>query len=139
MKRRKIFWKILKGLQIDKIMAGYVSVFFMIGFGICLLEPTIEGYLDSLWYCFGVATTIGFGDLLATNILSRILTVILSLYSTLIVALIPAVLINYFIEYMEMRKSESAIVIIDKLENLDKLSREELVELSKKIKTITKK
>ncbi len=139
MKKRKLFWKVLRIVQADKILYGYIGTFLLIAVGIMLVEPTITSYGDSLWYCYVFASTIGFGDFVATNIFSRILTVILSLYSIVIVALIPTVLVNYYLEFVAVRKNESSLVFVDKLQNLNKLSKEELKEISEIIKKNMKK
>ena len=38
-----------------------------------------DSFGDALWYSFAVVTTIGFGDVVATTLVGRIITVILGL------------------------------------------------------------
>ena len=51
-----------------------------------------------------------------------------------IVALIPGILVSYFIEFNKIKSNESVVAFLDQLEHLDTLSKEKLRELSKKVK-----
>ena len=101
---------------------------------IYLVEPNIQTVGNSLWYCFAASTTIGFGDIVAVTLLGRVLTVILCIYAVLIIALIPGVVVSYFIEFNKIKSKESVVVFLDQLEHLETLSKEELRELSQKVK-----
>ena len=59
-------------------------------------------YLNALWYCFAVVTTIGFGDMTAVSAIGRGLTVILGGYGIIVVALITSIIVNF---YGEMKKA----------------------------------
>ena len=59
-------------------------------------------YANALWYCFAVVTTIGFGDMTATSVIGRILTIILGVYGIVVVALITSIIVNF---YGEMKKT----------------------------------
>lgn len=134
MKKARVFWKIMKYTKADKIISGYLLFFAAVAFVIWLFEPGIHKFWDSLWYCFVTSTTIGFGDFVAVTIVGRIASVALSIYSIIVIALVPGIVVSYFLEYTKVRTDESILLITDKLENLDKLSKEELKELSLKIK-----
>ena len=63
------------------------------------MEPnTFPTYLDALWYCFAVVTTIGFGDFAAVGVIARIGSVILGIYGLIVVAVITSVIINFYNE-----------------------------------------
>lgn len=64
----------------------------------------------------------------------RILTVILVLYGIFVIALIPGVVVNYFVEFNKIRYNESLLMFMDRLEHLDTLSKEELREISQDIR-----
>ena len=61
-------------------------------------------YTNALWYCFAVVTTIGFGDMTATSMIGRILTVVLGVYGIIVVALITSIIVNF---YGEMKKTRA--------------------------------
>ena len=134
MKKIKLLWSILRSVEADKIFTGFLGFMLFIAFVIQFVEPNINTYSDALWYCFTVVTTIGFGDLVVVTTIGRALTVILSMYGILVVALIPAIIVGYFMEFRKKNIEKSTEIYLEKLENLDKLSKEELKELSELIK-----
>ena len=90
--------------------------------------------MDSIWFCFATSTTIGYGDIVAVSFIGRILSIFLSIYSIAVVAIFTAVITSFFMEQAKIRAKENARKFIDDLQHLDELSKEELKELSKKIK-----
>ena len=134
MRRIRLLWRILKITHADKLLFGFLVYFILTSIMIYLVEPNIQTVGDSLWYCFAASTTIGFGDIVAVTLLGRVLTVILCIYAVLIIALIPGVVVSYFIEFNKIKSNESVVVFLDQLEHLETLSKEELRELSQKVK-----
>lgn len=134
MKRSKLIWRILKRTGAVKLIYGFLAVFFIISIAIMLIEPNINTFSDSVWYCFSVMTTIGFGDITAVTLIGRILSVILSIYSILIIAVIPGVLTSYYIETIKLRANDSIEKFLYDLEHLPELSQKELEELSERVK-----
>ncbi len=139
MKRNKIIRNILKRTGASKILCGYIVMLLCIALAIMIVEPDIDTYVNSLWYCFNVITTIGFGDVIAVTTLGRILSIILSVYSILIIAIIPGILTSYYIESIKIRSNESMEKFLYDLERLPSLSKDELTELSEKVKEFHKK
>ncbi|MEF9935205.1 MAG: potassium channel family protein [Clostridium sp.] len=134
MRKIKLLWNVLRSVDGDKIFLGFIGFLAIIAFFIGLVEPDIQGYSNALWYCFAVVTTIGFGDMVAVTTVGRILTVILSMYGILIVALIPGIVVSYFNEFKKKNEDETTSMYLDKLERLNELSKDELTELSSLIK-----
>ena len=66
--------------------------------------------------------------------ISRILSVILSVYAVIIIAITTGVIVNFFNQMIEIRRKNTMAEFIDKLENLQDLSKEELADLSMRIK-----
>lgn len=94
-KGRKMLRQAFKLAGVDKIFKGYLLYFIVVAIVIWIVEPSINRFGDSLWYCFAVATTVGFGDFAATTILGRIITIILSIYSLGVVALFTAIITSF--------------------------------------------
>jgi len=119
---------------VEHFTLGYVAVLLLVAFGVWQVEPDITTFSDGLWYCFAASTTIGFVDIVAVTAVGRILTVILVLYGIFVIALIPGVVVNYFVEFNKIRYNESLLMFMDRLEHLDTLSKEELREISQDIR-----
>lgn len=134
MRRISLLWKVVRITHAERFAVGYVLLLFLVAVAVWLAEPDINTFSDGLWYCFAASTTIGFGDIVAVTAVGRILTVILVLYGIFVIALIPGVMVNYFVEYNKIRYNESLLMFMDRLEHLDTLSKEELRELSENVR-----
>ena len=139
MKKSKLIIKVLKRTGAIKMLYGFIGLFLAISLLIMIFEPKINTFSDSIWYCFNVMTTIGFGDVTTVTIVGRVLSIILSVYSILIIAVIPGVLTSYYIESIKLRSNESMEKFMNDLEHLPELSKEELSDLSERIKQFQKK
>lgn len=136
MKKGRVFWSILKRTNTDKIAAGFGVYFLISAFFIMLVEPGIHRFGESVWYCFSVVTTIGFGDFTAVTVLGRTASIVLGIYGVIVLALIPGVVASYYMEVVKIRARESAEEFLYKLEHLEEMSREELRELSEQVKKV---
>lgn len=116
------------------MMLIYIIWFFIAAVPIWLAEPNINSYGDSLWFCFASATSIGYGDIAASTPLGRILAVILSIYSIAVIAIFTAVVVGFFSDIAKARTNDSLQKFTDDLEHLPELSKEELEDLSKRVK-----
>ena len=132
--RRRLFLKAFKLVGADKIMLIYIIWFFIAAVPIWLVEPNINSYGDSLWFCFASATSIGYGDVQADTLIGRIIAVILTVYSVAVIAIFTAVVVGYFNEMAKARANESLQEFTDDLEHLPELSKEELEDLSNRAK-----
>ena len=115
-------------------MSGFVAFMLLTALVIWACEPEINTYREALWYCFTVVSTIGFGDVVVHTSISRSLSVVLSLYAVVTLAIFTGVIVNYYTQLVELRQQESLAVIMDKLERLPELSRQELEQLSDQIR-----
>ena len=136
--RRKMFRQALKTSGADKIILGFLGFYLVAALIIWIFEPTINNYFDSMWYCFVSMTTIGFGDVSATTLIPRLVTVILWLYAAVVLAIFTAVLTSFFMDAAKLKANESVQEFLSELERLPELSKEELEELSKRVKTFKK-
>lgn len=134
MRQGKIFWSILKRTHADKIVTGF-GVYFLISAAVIMLaEPEIHRYGESIWYCFSVITTIGFGDFAAVTVIGRAASIMLGLYGVIVLAIIPGIVASYYMEMVNFKNGDSGEAFMYKLEHLDELSKDELKEISEKVK-----
>ena len=142
MKKKQIRRMLRKAFQTagaDKIIGSYLIVFFVCAIPIWLIEPHIHSYIDSLWFCFASATSIGYGDVVAVTLVGRIITVVLSVYSIAVIAIVTAVITSFFTDLARFRANESVREFVDELEHLPELSKEELENLSQRVEDFQKK
>ena len=104
-----VFGRIKVGMLMDivrqtyaaEIIGGLLLLIFVFSFMLMIFESNIKNYGDGLWYCFAIVTTIGFGDIAATSLIGRIMSVILGVYGIVVVALITSIIAAF---YGEMKK-----------------------------------
>ena len=138
MKKLRVFKGILRDSGVTKILVIFLIFVVACAFIIWLREPEIRTFADGLWYCYAVVTTVGFGDIEVHTHLARILTVILSGYAVIVIAILTGVVVNYFLKISKLKNENSIEAVVDKQEHLPDLSKEELEELSEKIKKFRK-
>ena len=138
MRKSRIMWNVLKRTGADKLLYGYLVLLLVISFVIVLVEPDINTYFDGLWYCYNVLSTIGLGDTIAVTFVGKVLSIILSVYSILIIAAIPGVITSFYLEVIKLRTNESMEKFLYDLERLPELSEKELGEISEKVKKFNK-
>lgn len=136
MKRYRLLWSIVRRTHTDKLLYAFLVNLFVVALFITMAEPQITHYGDGLWYTFVACTTIGFGDFAAVTLIGRILTVYMAVNEILLVAIIPGVVVSYYLEVIHRRERESLTVFLDKLERLPELSEEELREISERVKKL---
>ena len=139
MKKTRLIKIILKRTGALKFLTTYIIIFAGVSIGVWIVEPNIKTPIDSVWYCFSVATTIGFGDITAITILSRAMSIFLSICSILIIAVVPGIITSYYIESTKLKEQESIAKFLDDLEHLPELSKEDLQSLSEKVKKFNRK
>ena len=128
----------MRRLQFDRIIAGFVVFLFVASAIIAAVEPGIHGLGEGLWYSFVACTSIGFGDLVAVTFTGRLLTVIITIYEILIVAMFSGVVVSYYLEVVHRRENETLTAFLDRLEHLTELSDEELAEMQDQVKRFKK-
>ena len=139
MENIRLFWFIVKKCHFDKFLIGFVISFFVAALIIQAAEPGIGNYGDALWYTFVSCTSIGFGDFAATTFIGRILTVYITCYEILLVALLSGVIVSHYLEVIHRREDYTATVLLDKLMHLTELTPEELAKIESKAKEFDRK
>lgn len=136
MKKLRVLWIILKRTKATQIIFGFVVFLFVSALAIQIFEPNINRYSDALWYCYSVISTAGFGDFVAVTFIGKLCSVLLTIYSIFVVAIVTGVVVNFYSQMVEMQRKETLAMFMDKLERLPELSKEELEIISKKIKKL---
>lgn len=141
LKGLRLFYFVMKQTHMLPIIGGFIIYFFIMATIIFFTSNTsvtqysnIENYGDALWFSFASVFTIGYGDIWVSGVVGRILTVLLVIYGVFIIAIIPAVFLTFYQEKMNQKFNSSASYLLDKLEHLEELSKEELKNLSSDIK-----
>ncbi len=134
MKSFRLLLKLLRETHTVKIWMIFLAFFFVCAFIVWFREPEIQSFPDAMWYCYAVVTTVGFGDMVVHSHLARILSVILSIYAVVIIAITTGVIVNFFNQMLEIRKKNTLAEFVDKLEHLPDLSKDELEDLSKRVR-----
>ena len=134
MKRIKVLGSVLKRTRADKIIIGFIVFIFAIAAVIQLVEPDINRYGDALWYCYAVISTAGFGDVVAVTFIGKMCSVLLTIYSIFVVAIATGVVVNFYTQMVELQRKETLAMFMDQLERLPELSREELENISRKVR-----
>lgn len=136
LKNFRVLRRIMKETHATKVWNTFLIFFFICAVLIWLREPDIETYGQALWYCYAVVTTIGFGDLTVQSFISKIISVALSIYAAGVIAIMTAVVVNYFNHLVELRRKESLTALIEKLKVLPELPKEELEDISERVRKL---
>ncbi len=134
MRHYHILRRILRETGAHRVWTGFLLQLLFTALIIWLREPEIHTYREAVWYCYAVVTTIGFGDIVVHCFISRVLSILLSVSALFVIAILTAVVVNYFNAVSAARSGDTLMVFMDKLERLPELSPEELKELSDRVK-----
>ncbi len=134
MKKLRLLGRILRNTGADSVIIGFMGFMLLCGLLIWLREPEIKTFGEALWYCFTAVSTIGFGDVVVHTALSRVLTVLMSVYAVAVLAIFTAVVVNYFQQVIARGRKEALEAFLEKAERLPELSREELEALARQAK-----
>lgn len=134
MRHYHILRRVLRETGAHRVWTAFLLQFLITALIIWLREPEIHTYREAVWYCYAVVTTIGFGDVVVHCFLSRVLSILLSVSAMFVIAIMTAVVVNYFNAVSAARSGDTLMVFMDKLERLPELSPEELKELSERAK-----
>ena len=134
MKSLRILGTLFRQTGADKILLIFAAFIAFSSILIWLLDPAVDSPGDSLWYCYAVATTTGFGDVVPDTFLARTISVILSIYAAVVIAIFTGIIVNFYNQLSSVRNRETITAFMDKLETLPDMSKEELKELSEKVR-----
>ena len=101
-----ILLNIIRETYVLEIILGLILMIVACSSIFTTLEDNMVDYWDALWYSFALVTTIGFGDITATTLIGRALSVFLGIYGIVVVAIITSVIVNFYGEMRRIRKPE---------------------------------
>ena len=133
-KRLAILIRVLKNTHADRVMLSFAAYVFVCAALIAVFEPTIPTFRDALWYCYAVISTAGFGDVVVTTFIPRVLSVILTIYAGLVIAIVTGVVVNFYTQVIDMKNKATVSSVLDQMERLPELTEEELKDLSERVK-----
>ena len=136
MKKTRLFWSIVKRCNGEKAAIGFVVSVFLAALAVMIAEPGINTYGEALWYTFVASTTIGFGDVVVTTALGKVITVYLTLYEMLMVAMLSGVIVSHYLEVIHRREKYTVTVFMDKLEHLSELDPDEIHEIEERVRKL---
>ena len=139
MKALKRIGKLLNRTGAIKFFFAYLIILLISGFILSLIEPQVHGIFEGFYFTFVASTTIGFGEIVPVTIRGRIITIIVTLFGVLTGAMVPGVVVAYYTEYLKIKEKETVSTFLEKLERLPELSKEELTELSERVKKFNAK
>ena len=116
-----VFSNIIKKSMVYEIFLSLAILIVLCSVYFTIVEPAMTSYVDSLWYCFSVITTIGFGDVYVTTTFGRILSVILGIGGIVVVALFTSLIVNFYNEMNKKREVNEIKQIVDEEEKEIKL------------------
>ena len=96
-----VLGRIIRNTFASEIIFGLVCLIITFAYILTITDGLTYG--DSLWYCFALVTTIGFGDVTVASVAGRIVSVILGIYGIIVVAVITSIIVNF---YTETKQSE---------------------------------
>lgn len=147
--RTNVIGRLGKGVAMNKLrtladvlrQAGFARItgLFLIFYLLCstavwLSEPTTLTFGDGLWFSFETVSTIGFGDIPAETPVARAITVVLSVISIFYIAMLTGVAVNYCNTLIKLRQKDTMARFMDDLEHLEELDRDELADLSRRVR-----
>ena len=114
----KVLFKIIIRTFALEVLFGLLATIVASALVLITVEEVFTNFGDALWYCFAVVTTIGFGDIVATTLVGRLITVVLGIYGIIAVAVITSIVVNFYNETSGKKDAK-------KLKNIGKEEDEE--------------
>lgn len=134
MRKLRILKDILVRTKAHRILITYVVFVLLAALAIVVFDPQVSRYGDALWYCYAVISTAGFGDVVVSTTVTKIISLLVTVYSTIVIAIVTGVVVNYYNEVIDIQKKETFTAFVDRLERLDTMTTEELREISDQVK-----
>ena len=115
---------IIKKSMVNEIILSLLILVVICSVYFTVVEPNIVSYVDALWYSFSVITTIGFGDVVITTTLGRILSVLLGIFGIAVVAVFTSFIVNFYNEMNRRREDKTIEKLLDETKKLEKIEEQ---------------
>lgn len=126
-----VFLKIIKKSKLIYLFLLFIILYIIFSAAIYYYDKeAFANFGDTLWFTFSSIFTVGYGDYSVHTPLSRILTTILIIYGTVIVAIFTAVWVNLVSIITKATVFEEDEKRYEQLCNLDNLDKSELKKLA---------
>jgi Ion channel. len=89
--------RLLSPSAIPSLLLLWLAALMVSGAAYLWLEPSVESFGDGLWLAFTTGATVGYGDLVPTTPLTRVLSVVIVLIGYSILSLVTASIAAIFI------------------------------------------
>ncbi|WP_246657925.1 potassium channel family protein [Arthrobacter yangruifuii] len=117
-----MLWNIIRVTNADYVMYGFLVVLGTAALLLPRFEPGIPTFGEALWYLYAAFTTIGFGDYVASGPTGRIITVVVTLYGILVVALMTGIIVGFYTDLLKARATNALDDFVTELEHLPDLA-----------------
>lgn len=88
------------------MLMSFVGFIFFDALIIYICDPAVKTYGDAVWYCYDVISTTGFGDVVVSTPIGRACSVILTVYSVLVIAIVTGVVVSFYTELIKEKRLE---------------------------------
>lgn len=139
MRKFRVLQDVLRVTGTGKVLYGFLTFFLITVYSLYIVEhnagnTTINNLFDALYYSVVTVSTVGFGDIVVTTVIGKILSMMLMTYGLLVIGLITGIFASLYDELSRIKNKETLDTFVDQLENLSSLSEAELNKLSSKIR-----
>jgi len=103
---------LLKQKSLGYVLSLAVAVAVLFGLAVFLVDPNVHSLADGVWYAWVTMTHVGYGDVVPTSFIGRLLSCLLILFGLAVLALLTALFSAILIERDRggMAKDESQIL-----------------------------
>lgn len=122
----------IRAVSGQRIFVAYLTFICMVSAALALIEPqTFPAFGAALWHAFQTVTTIGYGDVMPTMPVTRVLTMVLGPSSLFAVALLTGIVARFFGERASALRREGMHAFDKRMSRVSEMSPEELRELER--------
>lgn len=138
--------KVMREFVVGRLMIYFILIFFILPLPMMWLEPNITGYSDLLWWSLQTITTVGYGDIVISSTMGRIIASLLMILGIGMISTFTSGITQLVIKrgmnkkelvkrplHVESKSDDcdTQIALLEKMEALIKAEKEELLKEKK--------